>query len=156
MGLYVPKSSLVEAESEYKAKRAKAKAENKAKRAKAESEYKARRAKLTEVISPALDKMYPKIPLIDKNAFHSHVLSHYEGAVGKLAQEISGIAYAYVRDKYTGVKYSTTLSAKGKKPRVKKRRLKKMNQAHQKAEEILASWRGEEPGKQSSKKSEKT
>ncbi|OCL14016.1 hypothetical protein AOQ84DRAFT_371659 [Glonium stellatum] len=121
-GLYVPEDAFKEAESDYKAKR----------------------VRIEETLWRALDKEYPKIPLADKNELHRLISSKCPGLVGKSALHPSGIiTYAYVRDRYTPFK-SLTFYGERKDDEA-------IDRAHRRAQQILASWRGEDSSEKASR-----
>ncbi|ETN45252.1 uncharacterized protein HMPREF1541_10129 [Cyphellophora europaea CBS 101466] len=104
---------------------------------KVESDFKAKRAKIDESLWRTLDKSYPQIPSADKNELHRLISSRYPSLTGKSALDHSGIIiYAYVRDRYTPFK---SLGLYGES-----RDSEAITEAHQRAQEIIASWRGED------------
>ena len=103
---------------------------------KAESDFKAKRAKIEENLWRDLDKSYPLIPFADKNKLHRLISSQYPNLTGKSALDHSGITiYAYVRDRYTPFKSLA--------PYDENRDTEAIARAHQRVQEIIASWRGE-------------
>jgi hypothetical protein len=123
-GLYVPEEAFKEAESDYKAKR----------------------ARVEETLWRALDKEYPKIPLADKNELHCLISSKSPSLVGKSALYPRGtITYTYICDWYTPFK-SLTFYGERKDDEA-------IDRAHRRAQEILASWRGEDLSEKASRKS---
>jgi hypothetical protein len=95
------------------------------------SEFKAKRARIEGKLWRVLDKEYPQIPSTDKNELHRLISSRYSSLTGTSALDHSELTiYAYVRDRYTGYGENWDTDANAR--------------AHQKAQEILASWRGDD------------
>lgn len=104
---------------------------------KVESDFQAKRARVDENLWRALDKKYPQIPPADKNELHQLISSRYPSLTGKSVLNDDGITiYAYVRDRYTPFKSLV--------PYGENRDAEAIARAHQRVQEILAFWRGED------------
>jgi hypothetical protein len=101
------------------------------------TEFEAKRVGIEEKLWRALDKKYPQIPSTAKNELHRLISSRCPSLTGKSALDHSELTiYAYVRDRYTPFK---SLAPYGEN-----RDTDAIARAHQKAQEILASWRGDD------------
>ena len=104
---------------------------------KAKSDFKAKRARIHEDLWLVLDKKYPQIPPTDRNELHRLISSQRPRLTGKSALDHSKITiYAYVRDRYT--------SFKSLAPYGENQDAEEITRAHQRVQEILVSWRGED------------
>jgi hypothetical protein len=104
---------------------------------KVESNFKTKRARIDKNLWRALDKKYPQMPPADKNELHRLISSQCSSLTGKSALNHSEIIiYAYVRDRYTPFK---SLAPYGEN-----RDTEAIARAHQRVQETLASWRGED------------
>ena len=104
---------------------------------KVDSDFKAKRARIDQKLSRALDKKYPQIPPADKDKLHHFISSQCPNVTGNAAANLSEThIYAYIRDRYTLFKSLDLYEIN--------RDTKAIDRAHQRVQEILASWRGED------------
>jgi len=101
-------------------------------------EFEAKRAKTGEKLDRDLNRDYPQMPLADRRELHRLISRHYPGVTGKLPLDLS-IICAYIRDRYTLFKFL------GYRAR---RNSNMIARADERAQEVLAAWRGEDSSKE--------